>query len=65
MRFVTPALLAAETLSPPPTTTKAPLPAASAISSAMVRVPLAKASISNTPMGPFQRRVRALRISSA
>ena len=47
--------------SPPPTTDRA---SDSAIASATASVPLAKASISNTPMGPFQKMVRA-RLASA
>src|ERR1017187_3402364 len=57
----TPAALTAATLSPPPTIeVAAPL---SATASAIFLVPLANASISKTPIGPFHTMVRALPIS--
>src|SRR5208283_1910138 len=59
----TPAAFTAATLSPPPTMeTAAPF---SATASAIFFVPLANASISNTPMGPFHTIVRAIAISLA
>src|SRR5262249_25638821 len=51
----------ASTDSPPPTTETASL---SATARAMAIVPLANASFSNTPIGPFQKMIRA-RFSSA
>src|SRR5919112_3431644 len=51
-----PSLLTAATESPPPTTLVAPL---SATAVATPSVPLAKSSISKTPMGPFQKMVLA------
>src|SRR5829696_958975 len=51
-----PSLLTAATESPPPTTLVASL---SATAFATPSVPFAKASISKTPMGPFQKMVRA------
>src|ERR1017187_2676621 len=57
----TPAALTAATLSPPPTMeTAAPL---SATAYAIFFVPLAKASISNMPMGPVHTMLRARLIS--
>src|SRR5450432_3077357 len=57
-----PAAFTAATLSPPPTIdVAAPL---SATASAIFFVPLANASISNTPIGPFQIIVRAVLISA-
>ena len=53
----TPAYSTADTESPPPMMVMHPLGVSSARQSAMPRVPLAKASISNTPMGPFQTTV--------
>ena len=62
MRSRTPALPTAATESPPPTTVVA---AASATARATASVPAAKASISNTPMGPFQTTVPARPTTSA
>src|SRR5271165_1140811 len=57
----TPAAFTAATLSPPPTiVVAAPL---SATASAIFLVPFAKASISNTPIGPFHTIVLAVPIS--
>ena len=48
--------------SPPPTTV---VPGARATASATARVPAAKGSISNTPIGPFQKTVPAPAIRAA
>src|SRR5215216_4603810 len=56
IRSSSPSLLTAATESPPPTTLVAPL---SATALATPSVPLAKASISKTPIGPFQKMVLA------
>src|SRR5438128_1137612 len=52
-----PATAAAE--SPPPTTVTAPRFPASTMASATLRVPASNGGVSNTPMGPFQKIVRA------
>src|SRR3954470_13512596 len=63
--LATPAFLTADALSPPPITVVAPAAVALASASATASVPLAVASISNTPTGPFQTTVLALsKISS-
>ncbi len=59
MRSAMPNLLMAAIVSPPPAIENA---SEAAIASASARVPLAKASISNTPTGPFQTMVPALAI---
>ena len=56
MRSATAARRTAATESPPPTIEVAGL-AATALATA--RVPWAKGAVSNTPIGPFQRTVRA------
>ena len=56
IRSVTPALATAAIESPPPITV-VPFTAATAFATAIV--PFAKASISNTPIGPFQITVFA------
>ena len=53
------------TVSPPPATDVAPLAVAAIISSSIERLPAAKAGISNTPCGPFQKTVFDLLITSA
>src|SRR5262249_9522329 len=58
--LATPAFLTAEAESPAPMTVVAPWEVALASASAMAMVPLAVASISKTPTGPFQRMVLAL-----
>src|SRR6185369_11127885 len=58
----TPALLMADTESPPPTIEVAPTLSATAC--ATLNVPLANCGTSNTPMGPFQIIVRAVEITS-
>src|SRR6476646_2265885 len=55
----------AATESPPPTMDVAPMLVATATALAISSVPLAKAGISKTPMGPFQTMVLALAISAA
>ena len=61
----TPDWWTAATESPPPTMEVAPRSVAAATAMAMSRVPLAKAGISKTPMGPFHTMVFALEISAA
>ena len=53
------------TVSPPPATEVAPPAVAAIISSSMERDPAAKAGISKTPCGPFQKTVLDLLITSA
>ena len=57
MRGARPALLTAATESPPPMIETAPLSVRSASVSAIAKVPLAKGSISKTPIGPFHTTV--------
>ena len=57
MRGASPALLTAATESPPPMIETAPLSVRSASVSAIAKVPLAKGSISKTPIGPFHTTV--------
>src|SRR5580700_9254827 len=59
----TPAACAAATESPPPTIEIAPT--FSAMARAIWKVPRAKGETSKTPIGPFQRMVRARAISSS
>ena len=59
---VTPALWTAEIESPPPMIV---MPSTLATAWATVLVPLAKAGISNTPIGPFHTTVFAPRMISA
>jgi dienelactone hydrolase len=63
MRSASPASWTARTESPPPTTVNASA-SASATASAIAFVPSAKRAHSKTPIGPFQKTVRAPRMRS-
>ncbi len=54
-----PSCLTAAAESPPPTTVSPPDAVTSTSASAIRRVPAANGSISNAPIGPFQKTVRA------